>query len=96
MPRVGLGGANAIPYEEFKANQKKGADELAALGASDKAASLSQANLLNSRLSQADSINSGLNQGAQTSQQPGFNVNQAAAGSLQGAIGATEQALQGH
>ena len=31
----------------------------------------------------------------QTPQQPGFNVNQAAAGSLQGAIGATQQAMQG-
>ena len=72
MPQNGFGGANAIPYTEFQANQSAGASSLAA--------------------DRANTLGPGLQQ---TPQQPGFNVNQAAAGSLQGAIGATQQAMQG-
>lgn len=72
MPRNGLGGANAIPYTEFQANQLSGVDSSVA--------------------DRANTLGPGLQQ---VPQQPQFNVNQAAAGSLQGAIGATEQAMRG-
>ena len=72
MPRNGLGGANAIPYTEFQANQSSGVDSSVA--------------------DRANTLGPGLQQ---VPQQPQFNVNQAAAGSLQGAIGATQQAMQG-